>query len=305
MLSIKKRPANSGGNAKETLRAVIFNADDFGLNSSANAGIRTCHEKGVVLSTSLMSTGEAFDEAVDYASRTPSLDTGLHLALCETRPVSDPCEIPSLISDGGLFAPNFAAFLKLYLCGAIQLHEVEREFRAQVKKALDTGLRITHLDSHQHLHALPSILEIVIRLAVENKIPSVRCPDERRAPVMAALREGRVGRAMQRFALSTASRLGRRSIACSRVATTDHFLGFMEMGRWKECSLRAGIQSLPPGLAEICCHPRQEPEPSAGSDFPGEITALTSDGLKLFLEKSKVQVTSFREYFTLRSQAGA
>jgi predicted glycoside hydrolase/deacetylase ChbG (UPF0249 family) len=281
--------------------AVIFNADDFGFSPACNAGIIACHERGPVRSASVMAGGEAFGEAADYARKNPALDLGVHLALCDARPVCKPGEIPSLAGADGKFAPGFGVFVRRYATGGVRLAEVEKEFRAQVEKALQAGIAISHLDSHQHLHALPAIFELVVRLAGEYRIPAVRCPDEcGGATVFAALRQGRAVRLAQRLALSAACGAGRRAIARTKggVAGTDHFSGFMDMGRWNEASLRERIGSLQAGVTEICCHPRSERGLERGCDFQAEMEALTSEGLKRFLEEEKVRVTSFGEYFT-------
>jgi predicted glycoside hydrolase/deacetylase ChbG (UPF0249 family) len=290
--------ANSGEFDKKTSKIVIFNSDDFGLSASSNGGVIACHERGIVHSTSLMATGPAFAAAAAYASAHPSLDTGLHLALCEVAPACDSAEIPTLVTPCGSFHPDFGSFLRHYLTGRISAAEIEKEFRAQLNIVLNAGLAITHLDSHQHLHALPAIFAIVVRLAVEYRIPAVRTPDERSASILRNLLQGRAGRTLQRIALSASTRTGRRALASTRVATPDHFAGFMDMGRWSEPSLRARILSLPPGLTEICCHPRCEPGTDPACDFQAEMEALASDGLRQFLAREKVEVTTFREYFT-------
>lgn len=297
MLSIKNMPDGPSNAGATALHAVIFNADDFGLSRSANAGIIACHERGVVRSTSLMTGGGAFDEAADYALKNPSLDLGLHLALCEARPVSDPGVIPSLVDRDGKLPVNFAAFLKCYFSGKIRMRDVKTEFRKQLRKALDAGLRISHLDSHQHLHALPAIFEIVLRLAKENGIPAVRRPDERNARIFS--NPGRLARSLQRAALSMLCRLDAKKLARFGVASTDHFSGFMEMGRWNENSLRAAIQSLRPGVTEICCHPRSGPDAASepGCGFQHESAVFSSDGLPPLLKAENVRVTSFREWF--------
>lgn len=293
---------DSGGFDKRGEAAVIFNADDFGYSPACNAGIVACHERGVVRSASVMACGAAFGEAADYARKNPALDLGLHLALCDARPVCKPGEIPSLAGADGEFAPGSGAFVRRYATGGVRLAEVEKEFRAQLEKALQAGIAISHLDSHQHLHALPAIFEIVARLAGEYRIPAVRRPDERGggAAVFAALRQGRAVRVAQRLALSAACGAAGRALARSKakVAGADHFAGFMEMGRWNETSLRERIRSLEAGVTEICCHPRSERGRERGCDFRAEMEALTSEGLKQLLEEEKVRVTSFREYFT-------
>ena len=244
-------------------REVIFNADDFGLCSSINAGVIESHEKGVVSSASIIATGEAFEEAARYAAGNKTLDMGLHLALCDGTPVCDPREVPSLVEKDGKFYSNYAAFIKSYFGGKICMAEVEKEFRAQLAKALAAGLEISHLDSHQHLHALPAILQIVIRLAKENNIPAIRYPDERDVEIVTALLEGRATRSLQRMGLSMVCRSGKRMLNGSGLASTDHFFGVMEAGRWNVKSLQNTIAALRPGVTEICCHPRSEPAPES------------------------------------------
>jgi hopanoid biosynthesis associated protein HpnK len=282
-------------------REVIFNADDFGLCKSINAGVIESHEKGVVSSASIMVTGEAFDEAAAYAAQNKSLDMGLHLALCDGRPVCDPAEVPSLLEKDGKFHSGYPAFVKSYFGGKISLAEVEKEFRAQLAKARAAGLEISHLDSHQHLHALPAILQVVIRLAKEYNVPAIRYPDERDVEVISALLEGRAVRSLQKMGLSMVCRKGRGMLNGSGLASTDHFFGVMEAGRWNFKSLRHTIAALRPGVTEICCHPRSEPAPEKqydwGYNFKEELAALASAGLRQFIEEQDVRLTTFRDCF--------
>jgi len=283
-------------------REVIFNADDFGLCQSINAGVIESHEQGVVKSASIIVTGDAFEEAAAYALEKKTLDIGLHLALCDGRPVCDPKEVPSLTTYGGRFYSDHKAFVKRYFSGGIRLDEVEKEFRAQLRKAQDAGLQISHLDSHQHLHALPAILKIVIRLAQENKIPVIRYPDEKDASVILNLIDGRLVRTAQRVALSMVCRAGRHALEGSGITITDNFLGVMEAGRWDDRSLRDSLAALRPGVTEVCCHPRSEPATEGaydwGYDFGRELAALTSTRVKHLLEEQNVGLTSFRDCFT-------
>ena len=43
---------------------LIVNADDFGLHPSVNEAIVKCHTNGIVTSTSLLASGNAFNDAV-------------------------------------------------------------------------------------------------------------------------------------------------------------------------------------------------------------------------------------------------
>src|SRR6185503_9539368 len=90
---------------------------------------------------------------------------------------------------------------------------VEAELRAQIEKVLATGLRVTHVNGHQHLHMLPRIFAIVERLAVEYHIPYIR-----------TVRDfgGRVGIA-RRLAIKALSRFRNRG-------TNDRTIGVANAG---------------------------------------------------------------------------
>lgn len=285
----------------DVARSVIFNADDFGLCDSINRGIIESHEKGLVQSASVIVTGEAFDEAARYAAQKKTLDTGLHLALCDGRPVSDPAEVPSLVGADGKFHPRHQEFICAYFAGKINLAEVEKEFRAQLQKAQAAGLAISHLDSHQHLHALPSILRIVIQLAREHDISAIRYPDERDVAMVSDVLEGRAVRTLQRAGLSMVARSGRSMLSGSGVGSTDHFFGVMEAGRWNEKNLRRTLAGLRPGVTEICVHPRAEPAPEKqydwGYNLKDELEALTSLRVRDFLAEQNIRLTSFRDAY--------
>lgn len=281
-------------------RRVIFNADDFGLCPSINAGVFAAHQNGVVRSASLIATGVVFDEAADYARAHPELDVGLHLALCDGRPVCDPAKVRSLVDEDGCLPKDHTVFLRRWLSGHIEPSDVATELCAQMEKARATGLRITHLDSHQHLHGLPGILKMVMRLAAEHGVRVVRNPDER-----GGMSLRRPFRSAQRIALSSVLRIAWRAGAASGLSTSDHFLGVMHAGRWNGENLRRAIRALRPGLTEICCHPREAALPgeeaySWGYDHCEELSALTDPELPRFLDAERVRVTTFSESFSLQ-----
>ena len=71
-------------------RLLIVNADDFGLSPGINRGIIEAHRRGVLTSTSLMATGDAFDDAVALSRAHRRLSIGVHLTLIEGAPVRPP-----------------------------------------------------------------------------------------------------------------------------------------------------------------------------------------------------------------------
>src|SRR5262245_10294862 len=171
---------------------LVVSGDDFGQSESINNGIIRAHMSGILTSTSIIAAGAAFDHAIALARTHPTLDVGVHLTLTEQRPVAPMTTVPSLVIGGGMpSAP--AAFIKRFLRGAIALRDIAREFDAQVVRVRDCGITVTHLDGHQHLHALPAIRREVALLAQRHGILFVRQPYER----------------LHRFMLSNVQRLPR------------------------------------------------------------------------------------------------
>lgn len=277
---------------------VVVNADDFGLREEIDRGVVESFDRGIVTSASLLVTGDRFEEAVEAARARPGLDLGVHLALTQTRPVSPPAEVPSLVDGGGNFVGDWRAFLRRYLRRGIRSGEVERELRAQIERALSTGLSFSHLDSHQHLHMLPGVLPVVVRLASEYGIGAVRYPRQRRSRggergAVAALRRG-----AELAVVRALCRLGRRSLEGNGLLAADDFRGFVEAGRWRAETLAEAIEDIEPGLTEIGCHPGSDDSVDSGLGWryrwEQELAALTSSDVAAAVSHSGVKLTTYR-----------
>jgi len=152
---------------------LILNGDDFGLTSGVNQGVVRAFQGGLLTSASLMANGEAAEEAISLARANPGLDMGVHLALCDEHPLLPPSELPSILPSGGRF-PSRGHVLRAIGSGSIDYGEVEAEWRAQVERVLEAGVRLSHLDSHQYVHLLPGLWKVCLNLAKTYRIPFIR-----------------------------------------------------------------------------------------------------------------------------------
>lgn len=229
-------------------RVVVFNADDFGLTAGVNAGIVGAHRRGIVRAASLMVTTPGFADAVALARATPSLDLGVHLALTGVAPLLPASRVPSLVDRRGRF-PALGAWLARALAGLLRPAEVRAELRAQLVRALETGLPFSHLDGHHHIHVFAPVAPVVGELAREFGIAIVRRIRDR-AP--GARGPGGPGAARARGRLLAAAD-GRWGGAFDGLARGDAFRGFAfptDPAGWA-----ALAASCPPGVTEIMCHP--------------------------------------------------
>jgi hopanoid biosynthesis associated protein HpnK len=278
---------------------LIVNADDFGLRREIDLGVIEAFERGIVTSASLMAAGASFDHAVALARSRPALDLGLHLVLTEGRPVSACHRIPGLVDRQGRLPPTWGSFLRRYAAGRVRAPEVEIELRAQIERALATGLRFSHIDSHQHLHMLPRVLPVVIGLASEYGIAAIRCPRQLSSPGAGRGAAGAVGRRAQLGALRLLCRLGERSLRGNGILTADEFRGFTEAGRWRTDSLVSTIEGLGPGLTEVGCHPGADDAVDRdlgwGYRWEQELAALTSPEVADAVTQGGVGLTTYRD----------
>jgi chitin disaccharide deacetylase len=272
---------------------LIVHADDFGISRRANEGIIEAHRRGIVTSTSIMASGEAFEHALDLLETTASLDVGVHLTLVDELPVLPGSEVSSLVGRDGRFHDGAAAFMKRYLRGAVSLAEVERELDAQITGVLNRGVKVSHLDSHQHLHVLPGVRRIVGQLAAKNGIRAIRHPLERPSPYMLG-HPGATNRLAQLAILSA-------FCATARTAGTrqpDRFFGFFFGGKLTKANLMTVLRALPPcGICELMCHPGLVDPLSRharwGYRWQDELDALTDRDVKEYVRAADIALVSY------------
>jgi len=141
---------------------LIINADDLGLCIGQNEGIKEAHTKGVVTSATLLVNGDGFDDALKMIQELPSLSIGVHLSLTLGKPVLPKEQVQSLVDQNGVFKRHDPTKpLKL------DEREVYAEWRAQIEKALKNNIKISHLDSHHHIHLHPTLFVVGCQLARE------------------------------------------------------------------------------------------------------------------------------------------
>lgn len=158
---------------------LIINADDFGLTRSVSDAVITAHREGVLTSATLLAGAPHAGYAAELARSCPQLGVGIHFQLVAGRPVTrDLSRIKTLINENGVFADNFVSFFKKLHTGRIDYGHIKIELLNQVKKAMALGVKISHADSHQHLHMHPFVIGPVIEVMREAGIHKLRNPVE-------------------------------------------------------------------------------------------------------------------------------
>jgi chitin disaccharide deacetylase len=277
------------------MKQLLVNADDFGLCQGITDGIIAAHQSGIVTSTSIVASGRSFADAVAHARANPKLGVGVHLTLVEEYAVAAPRDIPTLIQSDGRFPKNYAALLPGLLLGRIRLKDVEREFRAQIEKCLNAGLEPTHLDSHQHVHALPPLFTMVQRLARAYGIRGMRIP--RDSPRWRG--NFRCDGFAQKYALSLLARADALAFPDQSIHKCHGAAGIFDSGVLSEERLLAIIDRIPEGVTELVCHPGAGDAQSAALyghwqyNWQTELAALTSSAVKARLQAKQIELIGY------------
>jgi hopanoid biosynthesis associated protein HpnK len=285
------------------MKRLIVNADDFGFTRGVNAGIVRAFKTGIVTSTTIMANGEAFEDAVSLARANPGLGVGCHLAAVGGMPVALPSEIPSLVDGNGALPATLTKLVIKLARGLVPSEEIAREFRAQVLRVANSGIKITHLDSHKHSATHPRVTEALARVAIEFGIKSVRNPFER---VFAGRLDLQPKWAyLKQFALSAA--IAPAALEFTRIAreyglkTPDRFFGVKLTGLLDTAAIRSMMESLSEGTTELMCHPGINDDDLAKAhtrlkqERERELEALSDTGLRVLAQELGVELISYRE----------
>lgn len=148
---------------------VILHADDFGYDKDTLEATIDCFERGALSSASIMVNCEASEKAFSYAKRHPEFSFGVHLTFVDgLKPVLPAKEIPALVDSDGVFLPSNTV-RKLAMMMKLPKTQVIAESQAQIDKIEGAGVKVSHLDSHGHLHKFLSMLWSMKYLKVGGK----------------------------------------------------------------------------------------------------------------------------------------
>lgn len=309
-------------------KVVIFHVDDAGMSHESNTGTIRSIEEGVATSCSIMMPCPWSASFANYAIKEP-MDAGVHLTLTSEwkdyrwHPVAGRDVVPSLIDKEGALWPSVEEVIK-----NASPDEIEIEIRAQVERALATGLKPTHLDSHMgtlFYHA--PFLERYIKVGAEYGIP-VMFPGGNNKLLNLSMndnlikrlkREGKYKEGMdlpKNELMSKTPEMGRKIWSLGFPVLDDlHSVSggwkpegnptAEEWGKFKTQQFKEVLSQMEPGLAMIIIHSNGDNDvfdrisASGGSRY-ADMLAMIDPELKSFIEEEGIILTTWQEVMRRR-----
>ena len=163
---------------------IDVHADDYGLTMNTSKGILDGIKAGKLNSISVMPNTSCFEEAKEYffenleGENIPAIS--VHLNFMEGYCVGKKEELSYLVDDEGLFNISWGTLVKYNYSFWVRKkvkEQLKTEIRAQINRvACGYGLfeegKKLRVDSHQHTHMIPIVMEALTEVISEDKIPT-------------------------------------------------------------------------------------------------------------------------------------
>ena len=270
---------------------LIVNADDYGYFRCTSKGILELASRGIVTATGVFANAISFTEQASWLRDVGRLDVGVHLNLTTGTPLTNDLAA-KLDGSSGRFPGKFSMATAILL-GNIKPRLVEIEWRAQIERCLDNGLVIAFLNSHEHIHMLPSLYRVATTVAKAYGIRHLRHPASQGSlsGTPASLFRGAVVKVL--------GSVNRRTMD----APAPEFLGMEASGRLDLAFLERSVPQLRPGrIYELMCHPGhfdpqevRDPRLLHYHDWEGEFRALTDPATIELLHRHRVRLIGYRD----------
>lgn len=259
------------------MKRLIVNADDFGISESINEGIVDSHTHGIVTATTWVANGNTSMEAANLAPET--LDVGLHLALQDVQPLSEPRSFNGLLTSKGHLPAGHWPVVSWIMRKQGSRTVIRREWLAQLAR-FETifGRWPTHIDSHKHIGLFPPLQDLILEIAMHAGNAHVRTPVD-------------VSYLPSSLVFSTFGKRLKKKTKTMNLPGTDAFLGYQNTGHMTQPHLDMALHRVQEGVTELMVHPGSHNEP-AGYQRKAERTALTSQETRRLVDSLGILLVS-------------
>lgn len=268
------------------MKKVIINADDFGHSEDINKAILYAYNAKTITSASLMTNMDGFENAIsEILPQIPKLDIGFHFNLTEGKSLS---KSDLLCDKKGFFNNGFISILAKSINRNF-LNAIEVEFRTQIEK-IPKDINISHIDSHRHIHAIPSVFKLISKLAKEYNIKYIRTQREKKYFLPSKMINLKFpSNVLKNILLNTLTTLN------DYPYTNNYFIGILYTGYMDKESIIKGLKSIKEdSIIEVILHP------TINKKFKNnyiEFLTLQNPTLREEIQDSGFELTQFSKLF--------
>lgn len=278
-------------------KKFILNADDFGMSKAFNKAVLDGYNNGFLTSASICANGEAFDAAVnEIIPECPNLGIGVHLNIIEGKTLQDFTKTSMLTNLNGEFNNGYLKLM--YLSNnKLFLEQAEKEFRVQIEKVLNYA-KVDHIDSHVHVHAIPSIFRLTCKLASEYEIPQVRTQFEKFyliPDVKAHLNFKYPPNVLKVLLLNYFTFKNKESIKEFGLKTNDYLIGVGYTGLMNDKTIELGLAAIKEDVTvEALIHPCNFGSNTVKNQHQIEFNITQNQNLKDKIQRLGFEIVNYR-----------
>jgi hopanoid biosynthesis associated protein HpnK len=244
-----------------------------------------------------MVAGEAAGEAISLARATPTLAVGLHVVVIGERSCLPPSEIPHLVDRRGFFSDDAVRAGLRYFFSQTAQKELARELEAQFDRFASTGLPLSHVNGHAHMHMHPTVFTLILSLAEQYGASGIRLLQDDLKLALGYARQGWGTKTAWAIAFGLLCRWGSRRLRRYRLTATDRVYGLYQTGAMQEDYVVRLLRQVDVRTAELYFHPTIDPVGESLGPNSGDLAALLSPAVRQVIQERGIRLAT---YATLR-----
>lgn len=136
---------------------MIINADDLGMSEEVNEAIFGLLAERRISSATVMANAPAMRHALAGLTRFPDCSFGVHLNLTQFTPITGGAGARLLVDERG----ELSRAIETASPTPARLRAAYDEICAQIRLVASLGQRVTHFDSHHHVHTRPFLFPVL------------------------------------------------------------------------------------------------------------------------------------------------
>ncbi|MBL8150069.1 MAG: ChbG/HpnK family deacetylase, partial [Blastocatellia bacterium] len=188
----------------------------------------------------------------------------------------------------------FITGLRYYFLEAAK-EELQKEIFAQFDKFFSSGLKISHIDGHLHMHMHPTVFSILIEAATKYGVKHIRLPREPLIHTLKLRRRNLFNKLLWWTVFHLLSKSAVSRIEGRGFITPKTVYGLLESGAMTEDFVLGLLQQISSVTTELYCHPElytPETENRLGEE---EMMALLSSKVKKLLQERNIHLGTYAD----------